>query len=84
MDQVLGKVKLRAMQREYLAGAHRLLSDCEDCSLKDKSVVVCTTLTRAAAQPLVLLVGDDLEVGPVHKPLAPARSKASEMVRKAE
>ena len=80
MDQVLGEMKVRAMQREYLAGTHRLLSDREDCSLKNKPVVVGAAFTRAAAQPLVLLVGDDLEVGPVHPPLALARAEASEMV----
>jgi hypothetical protein len=80
MDQVLGEIKVGAMQREYLAGTHRLLADREDCSLKDEPVIVGAALPRTLAQPCILLVGNNLEVGPVHPSLALARSKACEMV----
>ena len=80
MDQVLCEVKVGAVQREDFAGTHRLIANREDRSLKDEPIVVGATLSRASAQPLVLLVGDDLEVGAVNAALALAYSETGELI----
>src|SRR6267378_17173 len=80
MDHVLGEVKLGTVQSEDFTGTHRLLSDREDRSLKDESVVVGAALARTAAQSLVLLVADDLEVWSIDPALALACPKSSELV----
>jgi len=80
MDQVLCVVKVGAVQRKDFAGTHRLIANREDGSLKDESILIDATLSRASAQPLVLLVTDDLEVGSVNTPLALAYSETGEVI----
>jgi hypothetical protein len=63
-----------------ISPGHGCLADREDRPLEDQPIVVCAALTRAAAQSLVLLVGDDLEVGAIDAALALARDKARELV----
>jgi hypothetical protein len=80
MDQVLREVNIGAMQREYLAGTHRCVAHAEGCALKDEPVIVGPAFAGGVAQSLVLLVGDDLEVGSIYSALSLARAKAGELV----
>jgi hypothetical protein len=73
VDQVLVEVKLGAVQREDFAGAQRLVADRKDCSLKDEPVIIGAAVPCALLESCVLLVGNDLEVGPVDSALALAR-----------
>ncbi len=75
-----GEVDVAVEQREDLAGPKCRLSDREDRALQDQPVAVGAARTGTALQPLVLLIGDDLEVGPVDPAYALDDSQASEDV----
>jgi hypothetical protein len=75
-----GEVDVAVLQCEYLTGPQRCLSDGEDHALEDQPVAVSAARTSAALQPLVLLVADDLEVGPVDPAYSLDSSQASEDV----
>jgi hypothetical protein len=79
-DHVLGEVEVWVMQREQLTGAHRLLAHRKDRPLDDEPVVVGAARAGALAQALILLVGDDLEVGLIDAALALAGAQAGEVV----
>jgi hypothetical protein len=68
------------MQRKHLAGTHRCVAYAEACALKDEPVIVGPAFAGGAAQSLVLLVSDYLEVGSVYSTLSLARAKAGDGV----
>src|SRR6202035_4478106 len=80
MDEAGCVVDVAVVEGEDLAWAHGCLADREDNSLQDQPVAVCATRASAPAQPLVLLIADHLEVGPVDPACALADTQVCEDV----
>lgn len=65
---------------EDFAWAHGCLADREDDALQDQPVAVGAARTGTPAQPLILLVADHFEVGPVDSACSLPDAKAGEDV----
>ncbi|MHB8532127.1 MAG: hypothetical protein ACYDC2_05355 [Solirubrobacteraceae bacterium] len=55
MDQVLGDVQVRPMQREHFAGTHRRLANGDRRALKDEPVIVRAALARGSYRSSVII-----------------------------
>jgi hypothetical protein len=80
VDDLLDEIDVVVLEGEHFARAHCCFANGEDRAFDDQPVFVGAAGARAMPQPLVLLVGDDLEVGSVDPPPALAGAEAGERV----
>jgi hypothetical protein len=76
MDEARGVVDVAVIQGEDLTWAHGCLADREDHALEDQPVAVGAARAGPPTQPLILLVADHFEVGPVDPACALADPQA--------